>query len=94
VSNLNELEYVQGAIWANIFEDWSLIRISPVTGCVEARADLEPLRARMSAADRRAIDADDNFVPNGIAYDPASGLFTITGKYWPMLYTGRFVEAN
>ena len=53
VSNLNELEYVQGAIWANIFEDWTLIRISPVTGCVEARADLDPLRARMSPADRR-----------------------------------------
>jgi glutamine cyclotransferase len=94
VSNLNELEYVQGAIWANVFERWSIVRISPITGCVEARADLEPLRARMSAADRRAIDADDNFVPNGIAYDPASGLFILTGKYWPMLYTGRFAEAN
>jgi glutamine cyclotransferase len=94
VRNLNELEYVQGAIWANVFENWSVIRISPVTGCVEARADLTPLRARMSAADRRTIDSDDNFVPNGIAYSPASGLFTLTGKYWPMLYTGRFHEAN
>jgi glutaminyl-peptide cyclotransferase len=94
VRNLNELEYVRGAIWANIFEDWSLIRISPVTGCVEARADLRPLRALMSATDRRAIDSDDNFVPNGVAYDAASGLFTVTGKYWPMLYTGRFLEAN
>jgi glutaminyl-peptide cyclotransferase len=94
VQNLNELEYVQGAIWANIFEDWNLVRISPVTGCVEARADLQPLRALMSAADRHAIDSDDNFVPNGIAYSPTSGLFTVTGKYWPMLYTGHFVEAN
>jgi glutamine cyclotransferase len=94
VRNLNELEYVQGAIWANIFEDWNLVRISPVTGCVEARADLQSLRTLMSAADRHAIDSDDNFVPNGIAYSPASGLFAVTGKYWPMLYTGRFVEAN
>jgi glutamine cyclotransferase len=94
VRNLNELEYVQGAIWANVFENWSVVRISPVTGCVEARADLTPLRALMSAADRRTIDSDDNFVPNGIAYSPASGLFAVTGKYWPMLYTGRFVEAN
>ncbi len=92
VSSLNELEYVQGAIWANVFESWNVIRISPVTGCVEARADLRPLRAAMREADRRAIDSDDNFVPNGIAYDPASGLFTVTGKYWPLLYTGRFVE--
>ena len=29
-----------------------------------------------------------------IAYSPASGLFAVTGKYWPMLYTGHFVEAN
>jgi glutamine cyclotransferase len=92
--NLNELEYVQGAIWANVFESWDIVRISPDSGCVEAVADLRPLRAAMAPADRKMIDSDDNFVPNGIAYNPASGLFTITGKYWPMLYTGRFVEAN
>src|SRR5262245_45187152 len=40
VTNLNELEYVQGAIWANVFESWTVVRISPATGCVEARADL------------------------------------------------------
>lgn len=94
VTNLNELEYVQGAIWANIFESWNIVRISPATGCVEARADLAPLRGRMSPADRRAVDEDVNFVPNGIAFDPATGLFTVTGKYWPMLYTGRFVDAK
>lgn len=94
VRNLNEVEYVQGAIWANIFESWNIVRISPLNGCVEAVADLTPLRTAMRAADRRTIDADDNFVPNGIAYNPASGQFTITGKYWPMLFTGRFVEAN
>ena len=94
VRNINELEYAQGAIWANVFEDWSVIRISPVTGCVEARADLRPLRARMRAADRRLIDSDDNFVPNGIAFNSASGLFTLTGKYWPILYSGHFVAAD
>jgi glutaminyl-peptide cyclotransferase len=94
VRNLNELEYVRDAIWANIFADWSVVKISPVTGCVEARADLEPLRALMTAADRRAIGADANFVPNGIAYSPASGRFAVTGKNWPMLYIGLFVEAK
>ena len=94
VENINELEYVQGAIWANVFEDWNILKISPATGCVEASADLRPLRAAMSAADRHAIDSDPNFVPNGIAYDPASGLFTLTGKYWPMLFFGRFTEVN
>ena len=94
VTNLNELEYVQGAIWANVFESWNIVRISPVTGCVEARADLAPLRGRMSAADRRAVDQDGNFIPNGIAFDPVSGLFTVTGKFWPMLYTGRFIDTK
>jgi glutamine cyclotransferase len=92
--NLNEVEYAEGAIWANVFESWNIMRISPHSGCVEAVADLKPLRALMSTADHKAIDADDNFVPNGIAYDPASGQFIVTGKYWPMLYSGRFVEAN
>ena len=94
VRNINELEYVQGAVWANVFESWSVIRISPVTGCVEARADLTPLRSMMTTMDRQVIDADDNFVPNGIAYNPASGEFALTGKFWPMLFTGRFVDAN
>ena len=41
LENINELEYVQGAIWANVFEDWKLVRISPETGCVEATVDLD-----------------------------------------------------
>jgi glutamine cyclotransferase len=94
LENINELEYAQGAIWANVFEDWNVVRISPVTGCVEATADLRPLRARMSWPDRRFVDSDPNFVPNGIAFEPASGQFTVTGKYWPTLYSGRFLEIN
>jgi glutamine cyclotransferase len=85
---------VQGAIWANVFEAWKLVRISPETGCVEATVDLMPLHDRMRAADRKVVDTDANFVPNGVAYDPASGLFVLTGKYWPVLYFGRFVAGN
>ena len=44
--------------------------------------------------DRKVVDTDANFVPNGVAYDPASGLFVLTGKYWPVLYFGRFTPAN
>jgi len=94
VRNINELEYVQGEIWANVFEAWNVIRISPVTGCVEARADLTPLRGMMTTMDRQMIGSDDNFVPNGIAYNPAIRQFILTGKYWPMMFTGRFVDAN
>jgi len=90
VSNLNELEYVDGAVWANVFETWMVVKIDPASGCVLARADLTPLRQRMSAADRRQIDFDGNFVPNGIAFDPATRQFILTGKDWPMLYSGHF----
>ena len=94
VRNINELEYVQGAIWANVFEQWTVLRISPQTGCVEAKADISPLRNHMTAAERAEIARDNNFVPNGIAWDAASGQFILTGKYWPMLFFGRFVEVN
>jgi glutamine cyclotransferase len=94
VRSINELEYVQGAIWANVFESWWVLRISPASGCVEAKADLNSLQTLMTTMDRLAIGADDNFVLNGIAHDPASGRFILTGKYWPMLFTGHFVEAN
>lgn len=94
VDNLNELEYVDGAVWANIFETWEMVKINPVTGCVEATADLRPLRARMNSMERSLIDSDSNFVPNGIAYDAASGQFILTGKYWRTLFFGRFSELN
>ena len=91
VPRLNELDFAEGAIWANVFETWTLVKISPATGCVLARANLAPLQAHMTAPERAAIARDDNFVPNGIAHDPATGLFTITGKNWPMLFSGHFV---
>lgn len=94
VMNLNELEYVDGAIWANVFEQWTVLKISPHTGCVEAKADIAPLRGHMTAQERAEIARDANFVPNGIAWDAATSQFILTGKYWPMLFFGRFVEVN
>lgn len=94
VENLNELEYVQGAIWANVFESWNVMKISPATGCVEAIADIRSLRQHMRPADLRYIDSNSDFVPNGIAYDPASGLFLVTGKFWPVIFFGRFEKSS
>jgi glutamine cyclotransferase len=91
VGNLNELEYVDGAIYANVFLTWRVLKISPTTGCVLAAADLSALHSQFSPSDRSIIDAEGNFVLNGIAYDPITRLFTVTGKYWPLLFTGRFV---
>jgi glutamine cyclotransferase len=90
---LNELEYADGALYANIFEDWRIVRISPLTGCVEAVADLSGLLDAMRPDDRRRVEFDSNFVLNGIAHDPRTGAFVITGKDWPVLFLGRFRPA-
>jgi glutaminyl-peptide cyclotransferase len=93
VPMVNELEYVDGAVYANVFETWRVLKISPRTGCVLAAADLSGLRARLPAAERARLDSEANFVLNGIAHDPGTGLFTVTGKYWSYLFTGRFLES-
>ena len=94
VRNLNELEYVHGAIWANVFEAWTVLKIAPQTGCVLAKADISNLRGHMTPAERAQIGRDPNFVPNGIAWDEASSQFILTGKFWPVLFFGQFVEIN
>jgi len=94
VAALNELENVDGKIYANIFTTWEIDRIDPKTGCVEARADLMPLWNRMSAEEHAYIDSDSNYVLNGIAYDAKTKLFYVTGKSWRYIFTGRFVDAN
>ncbi len=92
VFGLNELEYLNGAVFANIFTTWQIVKVSPQSGCVLAVADLSGLRARMAADELARIDGESNFVLNGIAHNPATGLFTLTGKYWNTLFTGRFIE--
>jgi glutamine cyclotransferase len=79
VSNLNELEWIEGEIWANIWMTDRIARISPRTGEVNAWIDLSslyPAAQRMPPAD----------VMNGIAYDKATRRIYITGKKWPRLY--------
>jgi glutaminyl-peptide cyclotransferase len=94
VEALNELEMVEGKIFANIFTTWTIVRVEPRTGCVEAAADLNDLWSRMDANEQRYIQSDNNFVLNGIAYDGRTKLFYVTGKNWRTIYTGRFVDAG
>jgi len=79
VSNLNELEWIEGEIWANIWMTDRIARISPRTGEVNAWIDLSSLYP----ASQRMPPAD---VMNGIAYDKATRRIYITGKKWPRLY--------
>ena len=79
VTRLNELEYVQGEIYANVWQTDRIARISPETGQVVGWIDLEGL---LSAEDRtEPVD-----VLNGIAYDAQADRLFVTGKLWPKLF--------
>jgi glutamine cyclotransferase len=82
VNRLNELEYVNGEIYANVWLTNRIARISPATGEVTGWIDLTGLRPASTQGD---VDA----VPNGIAYDSANGRLFVTGKRWPVLYEIR-----
>ncbi|MBT8407340.1 MAG: glutaminyl-peptide cyclotransferase [Deltaproteobacteria bacterium] len=79
VSRLNELEYVQGEIYANVWKTDRIAKISPETGAVMGWIDLEGL-LRPEDGNRR-ID-----VLNGIAYDVKNDRLFVTGKLWPKLF--------
>ena len=92
LASLNEIENVEGKIYANVFLTWNIVRIDPRTGCVEAVARLDPLLDRMTAEERRYLESDTNFVLNGIAYDAPRKSFYVTGKNWINVFAGRFVD--
>lgn len=82
---LNELEYIDGKIWANVYTTDLIVIIDPETGRVEATVDctgLLPKELRDSRTD----------VLNGIAINPDSGKIYLTGKYWKRLYEIKLVE--
>jgi glutamine cyclotransferase len=79
VTKLNELEYVQGEIYANVWQTDRIARIAPETGRVVGWIDLGGL---LSAEDRsQPVD-----VLNGIAYDADNDRLFVTGKLWPKLF--------
>ena len=79
IQGINELECVRGEIWANIFMEDVIARISPSTGNVIGWIDLAPLYAVVE--NRSGVD-----VLNGIAYDKIKDRIFVTGKYWPYLF--------
>jgi len=79
ISKINELEYVDGFVYANIYTTDFIVKIDPATGKVVERWDMPGL---LGDADRdQRTD-----VLNGIAYDGGSKHFYITGKYWPKMF--------
>jgi len=81
--NINELEYVNGAILANIYQTPYIIRIDPNTGKVLGKADFSNLVNELK------IKAPDAEYMNGIAWDSAKNKILITGKLWPNIYEVR-----
>jgi glutaminyl-peptide cyclotransferase len=82
VASINELEYVHGEIYANIWHKDRVARIDPQTGRVVGWIDLTGLRAVSDAK-------DDEAVLNGIAYDENNDRLFVTGKLWPRLFEIR-----
>jgi glutaminyl-peptide cyclotransferase len=76
--NLNELEFIDGEVWANIWYDERIARIDPETGNVLGYIDL----SGVYPASGRSADA----VVNGIAYDAESDRIFVTGKLWPAIF--------
>ena len=75
---LNELEYINGEIWANIWYDDRIARISPADGKVLGFVDLSTLYPKSARGSEAVL--------NGIAYDAAAKRLFVTGKNWPQLY--------
>ena len=85
---LNELEFVRGEVFANVWTTDRIARINPSTGRVTGWMNLAGL---LGPADRRGREVD---VLNGVAYDPAGDRLFVTGKLWPKLFEIKLTAAG
>ena len=84
---LNELEVINGKIWANVYTSDEIVIINPKDGTVEGVIDCKGLLPS-------SLRTPDTDVLNGIAYDKKTGKIYLTGKNWPKLYEVRIVEKD
>jgi glutamine cyclotransferase len=82
---LNELEYIDGKVWANVYTSDEIVIINPKDGRVEGVVDCRGLLPKR-------LRTDDTDVLNGIAFNPEDGKIYLTGKNWPKLYEVKLVE--
>ena len=87
VTMLNELEWIDGKIWANIYTTDDIAIINPRSGVVEGMIDCSGL------LDRK-LRTKTTDVLNGIAYNPDDGKIYLTGKYWPRMFEIELVETK
>jgi len=87
VTNLNELEYINGEIWANIWTSDIILKIDPKTGKVLAEIDLNGILSSNFLNKNSKVD-----VLNGIAFDKDKNKIYITGKFWPKIFEIEVVK--
>jgi glutamine cyclotransferase len=85
LANINELEYIRGEIYANIWHTDQIVRISPHTGKILGRIDLSGIMNKGQLSDPEAV-------LNGIAYDGKGDRLFVTGKLWPQLFEIKVVH--
>ena len=83
LKNLNELEYINNYIFANVYESPWIVKIDPANGKVVGQLDLTAVTTEIKRIYPNAYEL------NGIAYDAASDALLITGKFWPKSYRIR-----
>ena len=86
VTRLNELEYIKGEVYANVWYDHRIARIDPLSGEVKGWIELSRL------VDYAKLDPDN--VLNGIAYNAQDDLIYVTGKSWPQLFEIRLIPTS
>ncbi len=87
VKNLNELEWINGEIWANLWQTDKVVRINPETGQVNSYFDFTDL-----LPDKMRTGNED--VLNGIAYDADKKRLFLTGKQWPKLFEIKIIDGT
>ena len=85
IANLNELEYINGEIWANVWQTDFILRIDPATGNVNSLVDLTGLSAQTQQGSAEAV-------LNGIAWDADNERLLVTGKHWANLFAIELVD--
>ncbi|WP_207433977.1 glutaminyl-peptide cyclotransferase [Sabulibacter ruber] len=84
VANINELEFINGFLYANIYTTNYIVKINPQNGEVVGRLDLTSLAQDALRKNRNSLEL------NGIAYDSTAGHVLVTGKLWPTMYAIKF----
>ena len=89
IDEVNELEYINGKLYSNVYTQDTILVINPKTGAVEQRVDMKNL---WPLKDRPANFDNQQNVLNGIAWDDKGKRLFVTGKKWPYVYQVRFVK--